>query len=123
MLDLFGLSLETKMFIRLYLCSFLLLLGALFLSVIGGDYQENAEPTLLTGLNELFDMISLWGSLILLVLCLITFLFSSFRYWKWYKGDESEVCHVCGGMITDKDGKYGPYYKCLACGSNRSINR
>lgn len=124
MLDLFGLSPETKMFIRLYILPILLLLGALFFSIIGVDFQENVGkspfPTLL---NQVIDMISLWGSLSLLVLCFLTFLYSSFRYWNWYKGNETEVCHVCGGMITDKNGQFGQYYKCLACGTNRSVNR
>jgi len=121
MLDLFGFSLETKMFIRLYIRPFLLLLGALLFSIIDGDYQENvSKPSSPIAVDQVIDMISLWGSLLLLVLSCLTFLYSSFTYWKWYKGDETEVCHVCGGMITDKDGKYGLYSKCLACGTNRS---
>jgi len=124
MLDWFGLSLETKMFIRLYIHPILFLLGALFFSIIGGDYQENVgKSSSPTAVDQAIDMISLWGSLLLLVLGVLTFLYSSYRYWKWYNGDDSENCYVCGGMVTYKDGKYGPYYKCLGCGKNRSEYR
>lgn len=54
-------------------------------------------------------------------LFLAAFLWSarqSLKVWRWYQG-EGECCHSCGGMVSHKYGRYGPYFKCLACGVNR----
>jgi len=124
MLDFFVLNPETKMLIRLYIMPTLFLLGSFILEVLGGKYQDNAfKNSMLADLSHFISTGLLWGSLAFMVLGLITFLYSSYRYWKWYNGDDSEICHVCGGMVTYKDGKYSPYYKCLGCGKNRSVYR
>lgn len=124
MLDLFGFSLQAKMLIRLFIFPILFVLGALFLEILSGSSEDNIFKTsYLTGLSQFFYAGCLWLSLALFALFWITFFYASYRYWKWYNGDDTEICHVCGGMVTGKDGKYGSYYKCLACGTNRSSNR
>jgi hypothetical protein len=124
MLDLFGLNPETRMFIRLYIRPILFLLVAFILEIMGDIFQDNAfNNPKLTELSHIISTVLLWGSLAFLFLCLLSFLHSTYRYWKWYNGNDAEICHVCGGMVTYKDGKYGPYYKCLGCGKNRSVYR
>ena len=55
-------------------------------------------------------------------LSLVTSIYSSFRLWKWEKG-EGDFCHSCGGITRYIiNGKYSPHYRCLACGKNRAEN-
>tara|TARA_R110002049_G_scaffold29552_14_gene100439 strand:- start:6615 stop:6926 length:312 start_codon:yes stop_codon:yes gene_type:complete len=46
-------------------------------------------------------------------------LIQTYQLWQWKKGN-TEVCFNCGGLVTQKDGRYGAYSHCLACGKNRS---
>lgn len=47
------------------------------------------------------------------------FLISCWRLWGAYRG-VGENCHSCGMPTRYMDkGRYGPYYKCMACGVNR----
>jgi TRAP-type C4-dicarboxylate transport system permease small subunit len=124
MLDLFGLSLQSKMLVRLYALPILLVFGALIALIVHNNFQVNtAQLNALSVVNNLIYTGSWWASMVLLASFCITFLYSSFRLWQWDKGEDAETCHVCGGMAIDKNGKYGPYYKCLACGTNRSMYR
>jgi len=43
----------------------------------------------------------------------------TYSYWRW-TGGHTESCSNCGGMVTHKNGRYGFYVHCLACGKNRS---
>ncbi|MDD5277336.1 MAG: hypothetical protein PHR16_14805 [Methylovulum sp.] len=118
MLDLLGLNIETKMLIRLYALPILFLLGSLMLMVFTEERQENR---LLAGVFELLNNVALWLSLILFVLFVITGLYASFLYWRWRDGKFQEICHVCGGMVVEKYGRFGAYSKCLACSATHSI--
>jgi hypothetical protein len=130
MLDLLGFNLKEKMILRLYRVPIFFFIGTLFflfLEILVPEYQENSLNTplspLLISLKQNIEMGCLWGSLIFTVLLCLSFLYSSYRYWKWYEGDNAETCRVCGGITTYRDGRFGPYYNCLACGKNRSIYR
>ncbi|MNR69357.1 hypothetical protein D3C85_1945410 [compost metagenome] len=37
----------------------------------------------------------------------------------WETGKLEGGCYSCGGPVSHKDGRYGPYSKCLICGSKR----
>ncbi|MCK5121498.1 MAG: hypothetical protein KAQ91_05920 [Methylococcales bacterium] len=124
MLDLFGFSLQTKMLIRLYAWPMILLLFSLLLQTQAESAQVIVKKVpLLTMVGNFINIGMLWGSLLVLGVAVILFLYESLKLWHWYKGSDDEVCHVCTGMVSHRKGKYGPYYKCLACGSNRSVNR
>lgn len=46
---------------------------------------------------------------------------NSYKLWQWTKGNYPDCCHVCGGMTNyHANGRYGAYFKCMACGKNRS---
>jgi hypothetical protein len=124
MLDLFGLSHQNKMLLRLYTMPLLFLVGT-FIVLIAESIlpAATATPNMYTGIINVLYMVLWWASLLLLGAACITFLYYTFLLWKWDKGEAAEMCHVCGGMVTDRNGKYGPYYKCLACGTNRSMYR
>ncbi|MBT9100240.1 hypothetical protein KFZ76_21305 [Methylovulum psychrotolerans] len=117
MLDLFGFNIETKMLIRLYALPILFLLGSLIVMTFIGEEQESR---LLAGVFELLNNVALWLSLILFVLFVITGLYASFLYWRWHDGKSQKICHVCGGMVVEKYGRFGAYSKCLACSTTHS---
>lgn len=40
------------------------------------------------------------------------------RYWRWERG-AAPTCSHCDGMLGfERNGRYGPYRRCLACGKN-----
>lgn len=44
------------------------------------------------------------------------------RLWRWARG-KGAVCYVCGCLLgRERDGRYGPYRKCLGCGKNHSLS-
>jgi DNA-directed RNA polymerase subunit RPC12/RpoP len=46
-----------------------------------------------------------------------------YRFWQWQQGAGLR-CLNCGGPLGDLvDGRYGPYYKCLRCGTNIAAGR
>lgn len=45
------------------------------------------------------------------------------RLWRWTRG-RGPGCYVCGCLLGRvRDGRYGPYRKCLGCGKNHSLAR
>jgi hypothetical protein len=58
-----------------------------------------------------------WGSLAVVGWGVLLLLAASYRLWRWQRGD-CPACD-CGGLLgRERDGRYGPYRKCLACGRN-----
>lgn len=45
-------------------------------------------------------------------------LHATFRTVQWRRG-RGQLCDTCFGPTRHKEGRYGPYLKCLACGTNR----
>ena len=48
--------------------------------------------------------------------------FGLWRLWQLYRWESGEVdggCLNCGGPMSHKDGRYGPYSICRMCGSKR----
>ncbi len=60
--------------------------------------------------------------LILLVFSLCCAVISTYRLWRWCQG-KCKACSSCGGISDYKVGRYGPYYKCLACGKKSGIQK
>jgi hypothetical protein len=111
-----------KMIFRLYAIPFLLLLGSLFADYFLGDWLPSrfAGVMIISQLSEKASSFAPWASGGLLVLSLAWAAHSSWRLWKWQQGGNGEpCCHVCGGLMDLHDGRYGLYYRCLACGNTR----
>jgi hypothetical protein len=45
--------------------------------------------------------------------------YQTYLLFQWQRGS-ANCCHKCGGITTQKHGRYGSYLKCLACGKNKS---
>lgn len=45
------------------------------------------------------------------------------RLWCWTRG-KGTVCYVCGCLLgREREGRHGPYRKCLGCGKNHSLSK
>jgi hypothetical protein len=91
----------------------LLVLGVLIPALFANNKKLSALGVLSTQAAfwvfwALFPVVLLWS------ICQIL------KFWRWKQG-EGEFCHSCGGMVVYKEGRYGPYFKCLACNKNRKI--
>ncbi len=63
-----------------------------------------------------------WAPIGLLVFAVAHAVWISFRLWKAGRG-EGLLCD-CGGLLgIERNGRYGPYRRCLACGRNVSHQR
>lgn len=63
--------------------------------------------------------LSVFGVLVGAVI--LTAAYQGFRLWRWSAG-RADCCDNCGGMLSEpRDGRYGPYVRCLACGKGRAL--
>lgn len=113
---------NNRMLFNLYkLPTFFLFLSVVILLVIPkNDSTASGSVIDFSSLLIQFKYFGAWASLLALSVSLLLFLFSSFRIYRWTKG-KGELCFQCGGIKVYRHGRYGPYYKCLACGKNESI--
>lgn len=45
------------------------------------------------------------------------------RLWRWTRG-KGTVCYVCGCLLgREREGRHGPYRRCLGCGKNHSLSK
>lgn len=55
--------------------------------------------------------------------CVAILLYQFFGLWRWTRG-KGVVCYVCGCLLgREREGRYGPYRKCLGCGKNHSLSK
>lgn len=111
-----------KMILRLYMGPVFLLVVAALAQHMAGGLVENSRSGMIAGViaNGLTQVIY-WAVAGLLAWAALWFLLSSWRLWKWHQGESGEqCCHHCGGLMDSLNGRYGGYYKCLACGRTES---
>lgn len=111
---------ETKMFIRLALPS-IAVLGLGLVTAACADMLSNA-PVAFGGT----PLVSGIGNLVALgsgALALVVYGIGMLRYWRWTR-DEGDICFVCGCLLgREREGRFGPYRKCLGCGKNHALGR
>ena len=87
MLDLLGLSNQSKMLVRLYALPAILMLFSFLLLTQADTAQDIAKTKNLLRVVSSFISNGLWwGSLISLGASTILFLYATFRLWQWDKG-------------------------------------
>jgi hypothetical protein len=112
-------SYHTRMFLRMSLPALAICLASIVLAtaagLFGGALSALGGPPEWAGLG---NAIALGG----LVLSLLVYGFQTFRYWRWTLG-EGECCYVCGCLLgREREGRFGPYRRCLGCGKNHSLS-
>jgi len=55
-----------------------------------------------------------------LILSFIFFCIGSLKIFLWTRG-KLDTCNNCYGILTLKNGRYGYYKKCLACGKGKKL--
>lgn len=126
MLDFLGffinLSNLDKMYIRSCALPFwLLIFGLMTMFFSDFIYEKFAQSSFLSTLGSQLSYYLDWFSLLVIALALLGFIWQTYRLWQCENGNIDNCCHVCGGIVIEKSGRWSDYYKCLACGSNRSI--
>ena len=117
-----SINIMDMMILRLFKTS----LYFLFLSVMSFLFLWIYIPSTLSGSTLFSKVIEMAQTaapnvaLIFLSLSALTAVFSAHKLWKWSKA-ETEVCYNCGGIVDLRSGRYGLYYKCLACNKGRKI--
>lgn len=104
-----------------------LYLAALFLLLVfGAELLVNAwgDQKLLAGLLSGILPLLRYGFFGLAAAFMISAIAALYKLWVWCKG-EGDRCDRCDGITVYKpDGRYGPYFNCLACNSNaKALNR
>lgn len=111
-----------KMLIRVFAIPCLLLFATLVVPWFLGYYVPslfNGSPYL-SGLNQQVVGLAIPVFWLLACAAILAFFYQGFQLWRWNQGS-TDSCDNCGGMVSPRDGRYGPYYHCLACGKNRSV--
>jgi hypothetical protein len=74
----------------------------------------------LAGFTSRLLLVSEYAFFASLALCIVTAIAAMHRLWKWDQGKIETVCRHCNGLVNYKpSGRFGPYYKCLACSENQ----
>ena len=116
-------SVYEKMILKLYAIPLMLLaasvFAAYFINAIGDALLQNKD---FAPFGVKIASFAVWVSGCLLASSLAWGAYSSRRIWMWSQGRSNEpVCHNCGGLVQMNDGRYGFYYRCMACGKTRSL--
>jgi len=106
-----------RMIIRLFQWPVVVLLLTLLSYWFLGDLVPSrfASSAYLSALGEESVRVASSVLAIGLLVVVVSAMYQGFRLWNWSLGN-GEICGHCGGMVTLKDGRYGPYTQCLACG-------
>lgn len=108
---------HTKMFLRMCVPALAVLAGSMLLAFLASTLST--LPMVLGG-GSLFpglgDLIALGG----LVVATVVYSLTLVRFRRWERG-HGDCCFVCGCLVgTVRDGRFGPYRRCLGCGKNHA---
>ncbi len=108
------------MLIRLFALPIQFLLGSVASAVllgwfIPGQFEDKA---LLAPLATALEGWTWYVSGGLLLLAVLFSILPVWRLWQRQHG-EGDLCALCTGIMRHKDGRWGPYLQCLACGHKR----
>lgn len=110
-----------RMYLKLMALPILFFFSAVFVEILLESFIKNAKGPLLY-LADPINIAIPYLMFILLVAGLGFAVHSIYTWWVWQSG-KGECCHVCGGIVRLRDGRYGLFWHCLACGKNRNSGR
>lgn len=100
--------------LRLFGIPFVCAIAAFFVTDFAERMSENKH---LSQAAHYFD----YAGLALILFALLYIAYHCWRIWAAFNGKDDEACMTCA-MPTSHvaNGRYGPYYKCWSCGTNRA---
>ncbi|WP_216840684.1 hypothetical protein [Dyella sp. S184] len=106
-----------KMCVRLLAICFLPMIIAVPIAMgISAFYNAFAQIAAPTPSLDLPWLITLVAT----ATCLVLFAIQATRIWRWKEG-KSLSCPACGCLLGSvREGRWGPYRKCLGCRTNHS---
>lgn len=113
---------RTRMLINLYAKPLLIFI----LGIVAYLFLAIFIPTRMSGspiFQKLVEQSAGIAPLTFSLFCLVSIgwaTIQTYTYWQWERGN-TECCSSCGGIVTQKYGRYGAYVHCLACGKNKKI--
>jgi hypothetical protein len=108
------------MLLRVFVLPAMLLLGSLASAILLSWFipDQFSKSELLTPLAKLIKDNSSYVSGGLLLAAAVCSIVPGWRLWQW-RQQKGDLCHMCGGIMDHKNGRWGPYLHCLVCGNNR----
>lgn len=111
---------QTRMFLRLSAPAMLVSVMSVVFAFAVETFSQ--APVALGG-KPLFpwagDTIALGGCAVAMVI----WAFQLLRYWRWTRS-AGDLCYVCSCLLgREREGRFGPYRKCLGCGKNHALGR
>jgi len=101
----------TVMTARVFAPAGVALLAAVALGCAG---SKLASQALLQGIATTLE----WMVIVALIAAFGLAIHAVIRLWRWERGDAFD-CPSCGGLLGwERDGRHGPYRKCLGCRKN-----
>ena len=100
----------------------IMLLGIMTALAFYGLFTQ-IDTGILAPLLEQFWNVLRWAAMAIMGWGLLWFLKETYTLWLWHQGKVNLVCPYCAGIVVHRNGRYGPYIHCLACGKNTSLDR
>ncbi len=92
--------------------------------ILNTAIPNHFADTTLSGIGKQTQNLAPMAGLVLFGASMLWGVFSSFELWQWFNGRGGEICHNCGGItVYNSKGRYGPYFKCMACGKIEVIDK
>jgi hypothetical protein len=99
--------------LRLFGIPAIFIAAALFLAPIAARFEESPY---LVGLAD-YARYACW---LLAVAAVCSVGYNLFRVWRASIGKDDKSCLHCNMPTSHKEGRYGPYFRCWNCGTNRA---
>lgn len=111
---------EMKMLLRLAAPSVAVLGAGLALATMASSVSDLSRGL---GGAPLFENIGDDMAIATAAVAGVVYLWQMARYWRWIRG-VGDLCFVCTCLLgRERDGRFGPYRKCLGCGKNHALGR
>lgn len=105
---------ELRLALNLWLAPIALLIAGF---VVSGASDRFRQHSLLGPLATAFS----YAAIAVVIAAAVWFAWSAWKLYRAIQG-KGDICHTCG-MPTraNHSGRYGPYLKCMACGTTRRL--
>jgi len=108
-------------FLRFYKLPVVLFLGLITINLVLNFFVNilAVDNEILLSIGTQVNRFRIFFQPIALIVILISYIFTTWKLFQWNKG-KTEDCYYCGGIVDQKNGIYGFYYRCRICSKTRS---